>query len=446
MKNERFDAIVVGSGPGGATVAKELVEKGENVLMLEWGNNEPINGTPYQTIRNMGIPGKHLLFTHNMLGMVRGITTGGSSIYYYGTCFPPPVSMLRDYGVDIAKEVEEAKQELPNAPLSDELLGPMAKRIMESARNMGYEWEKLPKFIYQDKCKKDCHRCNYGCPYEAKWNSRMFVEDSRKKGLHLVTGAKCKKVILENNKAVGVEYMSGLIPKKAYAEKVIISAGGIGSPVILRATGIKEAGYDYFFDPLIAVFGVVDEFLGGREIPMATGVHMDNEGYMMTDMTVPWTLYHLFASEVFRFDRFFQHGKTLTIMVKEKDSLGGRLTDIGGVRKKLADSDKKAILKGYERATGILENAGAKKIFKSWYVAAHPGGTVKIGHLVDSDLKTQYDNLYVCDCSVIPESFGLPPTLTLVALGKRLAAHLEGAQTGKSGKTADAVSENRKVA
>jgi choline dehydrogenase-like flavoprotein len=57
-------------------------------------------------------------------------------------------------------------------------------------------------------------------------------------------------------------------------------------------------------------------------------------------------------------------------------------------------------------------------------VAAHPGGTVKIGDIVDSNLQTEYENLYVCDCSVIPEAWGLPPTLTLIGLGKRLAKHL----------------------
>ena len=49
---------------------------------------------------------------------------------------------------------------------------------------------------------------------------------------------------------------------------------------------------------------------------------------------------------------------------------------------------------------------------------------MKIGELVDANLKTRIDNLYVCDCSVIPEAWGLPPTLTLLALGKRLARHL----------------------
>lgn len=41
-----------------------------------------------------------------------------------------------------------------------------------------------------------------------------------------------------------------------------------------------------------------------------------------------------------------------------------------------------------------------------------------------SNLKTKYDHLYVCDCSVIPEAWGLPPTSTIIALGKRLAKYL----------------------
>ena len=146
----------------------------------------------------------------------------------------------------------------------------------------------------------------------------------------------------------------------------------------------------------------------------------------MTDMTWPKWLYQLFTAEVFRFDRLFSHSHTLEIMIKAKDSLGGRLTDSGGVRKRLAESDQKHLMRGYERAKDILKNAGARHIFKSWYIAAHPGGTVKINDLVDSDLKTEYDNLYVCDCSVIPEPWGLPPMLTLIGLGKRLANHLVG--------------------
>ncbi|MGA8242223.1 MAG: FAD-dependent monooxygenase [Desulfobacterales bacterium] len=41
-KNKKFDVIVIGSGPGGATVAKELSSRGKGVLILEKGGGNPI--------------------------------------------------------------------------------------------------------------------------------------------------------------------------------------------------------------------------------------------------------------------------------------------------------------------------------------------------------------------------------------------------------------------
>lgn len=421
-----YDAIVVGSGPGGATVAKELAAKGQKVLMMDWGGDEPIKGSYLQAAEMGLIPGKSLLFTHKGLSMVRAITAGGSSVLYYATAFEPPLEMLRGYGVDIEEEVRQVKEELPIAPLKDSLIGPMAKRIMESAQELGYDWHPLNKYVYQDKCRADCDKCNLGCPYGAKWSARMFVDEFKThKNCRFIARAKTRKVLVENGKAVGVEYSSGGQTQKAYAEVVILGAGGIGTPVILRASGIYAAGYDYFFDPLICVMGTIPEDLGGREFPMATGAHMSDEGYVMTDMTVPKVAYQGFTAQVGRAHKLFNHSRTLQIMIKAKDTLGGKLTEAGGVRKKLIPEDDAKLMKGYERAKEILKNTGAKDIYKSWYIAAHPGGTAKIGDIVDPDLKTfKYDNLYVCDCSVIPEAWGLPPSLTLVALGKRLASHL----------------------
>ena len=41
-QNAQYDAIVVGSGPGGATVARDLSNSGQKVLMLERGDYKPI--------------------------------------------------------------------------------------------------------------------------------------------------------------------------------------------------------------------------------------------------------------------------------------------------------------------------------------------------------------------------------------------------------------------
>lgn len=48
-------------------------------------------------------------------------------------------------------------------------------------------------------------------------------------------------------------------------------------------------------------------------------------------------------------------------------------------------------------------------------IGAGPGGSLCLSAV---------KGLYVCDATVIPEAFGLPPTLTLLSLARRLADHL----------------------
>lgn len=61
--------------------------------------------------------------------------------------------------------------------------------------------------------------------------------------LIVITGAKAKQILLEGNKATGIEYLVGKTSiKKAYATKeVIVSAGAFQSPQLLMLSGIGDA-------------------------------------------------------------------------------------------------------------------------------------------------------------------------------------------------------------
>jgi choline dehydrogenase-like flavoprotein len=424
-----YDLIVVGTGPGGATVARDIALRGKKVLMLEWGPGGPIRGNVRQGLSELMVPGKSLLFTPHGLGMVRGITTGGSSMFYYACAWPVPLEMFRRHGVDLADDAVAARAELPIAPLRDSMMTPMARRIMAGAHDIGLDWRKLNKNMYQDRWKPEYGFGYFGDVHGVKWSARMFVDQAVAHGAELVNGAKCSRVLQENGQARGVEYVKDGKTCAASAERIVLAAGGIGSPLILRASGIREAGRDFFFDPLITVCGTMkDVRLQNNEIPMSAGVHLEEEGYMMTDLPFPPVMHWLFTAQVLRLDKLLAWSSTARIMVKWKDALGGRLTDGGGVRKSLTAADKRIVKHGFDNARCVLQAAGATDIYKTWYLAAHPGGSAKIGEIVDANLKTRIDNLYVCDCSVIPEAWGLPPSLTLVALGKRMARHLAAKQ------------------
>ncbi|MGI8799944.1 MAG: FAD-dependent monooxygenase [Pseudonocardia sp.] len=139
MRTSGFDCAVVGSGPGGATVARELARSGARVLIVERGRADPPSGRARQTLRELFVPGRSLYRSGSVL-VLRGITLGGSSMYYFGTAWTPPYEALLPYGLDLRDDAEALRAELCPAPLPRELLGPRARRLMDSARELGRRW------------------------------------------------------------------------------------------------------------------------------------------------------------------------------------------------------------------------------------------------------------------------------------------------------------------
>jgi choline dehydrogenase-like flavoprotein len=156
---------------------------------------------------------------------------------------------------------------------------------------------------------------------------------------------------------------------------------------------------------------------------MTAGVHLEEEGIVMTDLPLPRATYALMAATALRFDRILAHANTLAVMVKIRDDIAGRVS-ARRLRRTFGSNERAKLASGHRRASEILRHAGARRIFKSRVVAAHPGGSVRIGEHVDANLQTEVEGLYVCDCSVIADPWGLPPVLTLISLAKRLAKHL----------------------
>lgn len=424
-----FDTIVVGSGPGGAMVARELARAGGRVLLLEQGGAERIEGTLAQMAAIAAVPGKGAFLHRDASLLVRALTVGGTSTLNFATAAAPPTAMFAAHGIDLQPALAELRAELPIGPLPDTLVGPLARRIMAGARAAGFEWRKLDKMIRPQACRSGCWRCVYGCPYGAKWTARELVDDAVRHGAHLLSRARVTRVLLDGGSAAGVEAIVEGAPRAFTAPRVVLAAGGIGSPRLLHASGLQAGDAPFFSDPVVAVMGTIDDLdladgeRGGAEVPMAAGASFHDDGIALADLTLPAPMYQAFAAQMGRLDRLFAHGRTLSIMVKIRDDIGGRIGP-RWVDKTLRADDRARFRQGVEMARAILDAAGARHVFKSWHFAAHPGGSVRIGEGVDSDLRTAAPGLYVCDASVIPQPWGLPPTLTLLCLGKRLGRHL----------------------
>jgi len=423
-----YDVIVAGTGPGGASVARELARAGARVLMLETGGAAPLAGTLGQMAGMAAVPGRGAFLHRDLSLLVRALTTGGTSTVNFATAAPPPHAMFAAHGVDLGPALAAWRAELPMAPLPDDLVGPLAARIAAAARDSGLQWRRLDKMIRPSACRTGCWRCVYGCPFGAKWSARELVEDAVRHGATLVTGAHVTRVRCEDGRATGVDVRVEGRLQTCRAGQVVLAAGGIGSPRILRASGLAAGPTPFFSDPVVAVMGTVDDVAGtGAEVPMAAGAAFPDDGISLADLTLPRPMYTAFAAQAGRVDRLFAHARTLSIMVKIRDAAGG---DVGPrwVDKTLAPDDRARLARGIDLARGILAAAGAHHVFASHHFATHPGGTVPLGRALDADLRTATPGLYVCDASVIPGPWGLPPTLTLLCLGWRLGRHLAALQ------------------
>ena len=418
-----FHAIVVGSGPGGASVARELARAGRRVLVLEQGSAAPVAGTLGQMARIAAVPGRGAFMHRDGSLLVQGINAGGSSTINFATAADPPLAMFDAVGIDLAPALRALRAELPIGPLPDTLIGPMATRIMAAARAQGLAWHKLDKMIRPTLCRAGCWRCAYGCPFGAKWSARDFIDEAVVAGATLIDEARVEHVLFDGGAAVGVAYTRGGQLREARADLVVLAGGGVGSPRMLQRSGLQDGAIRFFSDPVVAVMGSVDGLDGGAEVPMAAGMRRDADGVTLADMTLPKPMYQGFTAQAGRFDRLFAHRRTLTIMVKIRDEVGGSIGQ-RWVDKTLQPADRAKLASGVELARAVLAGAAARHVFASHHFAAHPGGSVRIGDGVDSDLRTRAPGLYVCDASVIPSAWGLPPTLTLLCLGMRLGQHL----------------------
>ncbi|MGO4382082.1 GMC family oxidoreductase N-terminal domain-containing protein [Pseudoduganella sp. RAF53_2] len=419
----QYDVIIVGSGPGGASVARETSRRGMRVLVLERGSAAPVSGTLTQMASMAAIPGKGAFLHRDASLLVRGLTVGGSSTLNFATASTPPLARFDALGIDLAPALAEWRAELPISPLPDNLIGPLATRIMQGAQAAGLPWLKLDKMIRPQICRTGCWRCVYGCPYGAKWTARDLLDEALSYGAQLQDKALVTRVLTQNGRAVGLEFTRNGKMHAARANKLVLASGGIGSPRLLHRSGLGPRNVPFFSDPVIAVMGSANDISGGAEVPMAAGMALPEHGLTISDLTLPKPMYQAFAMQMGRLDRLLMHQRTLSVMVKIRDEAGGGVGP-RWANKTLSLPDRRKFNEGIAIARRVLKAAGAKHIFKSWHFAAHPGGTIPTGAGVDTSLQTPTLGLYVCDASVLPAPWGLPPTLTLLCLGKRLGQML----------------------
>lgn len=417
-------AIVVGTGGGGAVMAKALQGK-YHVLILEEGKEFSVYSGSVPRLAGMRKTGAFFderlisLLLPNMkidksreLCVARGIGLGGTTTLATGNAVRAD-GALKEIGINLDEEFEELYRELPITTDHRKRWTKATEDLFSAFEEMGLDPQPMPKLLDPAGC-IHCSHCAIGCPTDAKWDTRRMIAEAVENGAKLLTGCKVTDLVLEDNKVTGVHTRIHGQKKTFRADLVILAAGGLGTPVILENSGIPCPD-TLFVDPLICVAGIKPGFHQERDLLMAFVSQQD--GYILS----PYVDY---LSFFFNKEWRVPMEDLACIMIKLGDTSTGRVSK-SGLQKALTAEDKLKLQKAVLQCREILKRLGIpeEKQLLGTLNAGHPGGMLPLTAEEKDTLHSPLlpENLYVADATILPKAPGNPPLLTIMALARKMA-------------------------
>ena len=399
------EVLIVGAGTGGLSVARELSKNPNvNITILEKGP-EANDGEAYKYYSS---------WDREDLEIIRTTVVGGCSLVIAGNYIPVLYEELKnDYGIDLSSQFNQLKDEIGIIEMPKSHVGKTTQLLKDAAKRLDLELLAMPKGINPEKCQQ-CGKCAWGCPYGAKWSSIEDLKVALENGSTLITEEGAISLVVKENKVVGVNTEKG---NTYQADIVILAAGGVVTPKLLRTAGIK-AGETLSVDPFVTIGGYLKDSNQTNEIEMNSYLTFPN--FVIATHTSQYVLKKVQKTHP---DATAQD--IASFMVKIADKCKGYVHG-EEISKQLDFDDAAKLAEGCGVATSILVEAGVdiKSISSTHVRGAHMQSSARIGDIVDTNLKTEIDNLYVADGSVLPVAPGAPPIYTILALSRRLGQYL----------------------
>ena len=280
-----WDAIVIGSGFGGAMAAHVLVNAGERVLLLErggWvgrGADDPDAGVPGLRSRHYSkeslyhVHAGRRTYTAGAWHCVGGpsIFYGGASYRFRPSDFEPHPELVADSGAEwpiayddlepfytvaerllhVAGDGRRDPHEGPRSgpyPQRPAPLAPSSRAIAQAAERLGLTPSRIPLAISYGDAYRGCTRCGkcdgYACPASAKNDlATVVIPELVRQGMELRTDTVCVRLVRQGSRVTGVECVNRVTgaTETLSAPRILLAAGALATPHLLLASGMAAA-------------------------------------------------------------------------------------------------------------------------------------------------------------------------------------------------------------
>jgi choline dehydrogenase-like flavoprotein len=467
MIPERTQIAVIGSGPGGSTVAGLLAEAGYAVALIEEGRDDRPQQIPsfstqeiQEKYRNGGLT---IALGSPQISYIEGRCVGGGSEVNSGLYHRAPAAILdhwaRTFDVqgirmeDLRAHFEASEHEGGVSSFED-IATPASLKLKEGADLLGWASVAVPRLV-----KRSSEETSPSSSFVRQTMTQTMVPRFLQAGGRLFSNLRVSRLRREDRQWVIQAMHQGQDPVRLTAEQVFVCAGAIQTPALLQRSGMRSSvgkSFDLhptvkvaarFSDPVndlqpsipihqIKAFHPRLSFGGSvssRPFLALMLKHREPLAEMSEDEWRHWAIYYAMITPT-------GHGQ-VTAIPGRKDPL---------VRYQLSSSDLGALADGLKKLCQVLLEAGAQKIHptvegvsaiqsqkdldrippemprpKIELATYHLFGTCPMGERRDRCATDSFGSvhgqrgLYVADASVLCTALGVNPQGTIMAVARR---------------------------